>query len=761
MTTIQQRTTIGQPTPLLDGKEKVTGHLRYVADFKLHGMLVAQMVQSDYAHAKIMAIHTEEALKVDGVVAVLTAEDMPNLQPKSRQFLLLARDRVRFYGQPIALVIAENEYAAADGAEKVVVDYEPLSAAISIDDAMADDAPLVWENGVPGEGNDDAEAHGAGVTGGVHVDPSAHSNIVDIDKNTKGNVDAAFADAAHIVERTFTIPVVHQNSLETHGMIAQPDPVTGGMTIWSSTQGPFRVRSDVANTLGISESKVRVVPTPVGGGFGGKLGLYEVLIAITAQKLNRPVRLILSRMSEMSAANPAPNMRIEAKLGCDVTGNVTALSAKVIVDSGIYPSWIANFAGYTLRALYRVKNYEVEAINVLTFKTSIAAYRAPAATAIVFAMDTMLDELSMLSGIDPVTMHALNHIQTGDKLPNGNNMPTVGLNETLDAITAHPIWQNRDQLRQEGYGVGLAIGAWFGAVEPSVADCRVDRDGTINLHIGAVDLTGSSTSFAMLAADTFGVSVDKINIVFGDTTSAPYGGTTAGSRTTYSFAKAVTEAAEAARQQVLEIAAEELEAAVDDLDIVDGQIVVKGSPSEPMSIGDIAAKTMQFGGAYAPIQANGRVAMQTVSPGYNAQLVQVKVDEETGEVHIIKHVAAQDVGKALNPMAIEGQIMGGAVQGLGWALYEGMTYDEQSGQLLSGTWLDYTMPTALQAGEGFEAMIVEVPSDDGFMGMRGVGEPPVVPTAAAVANAIAHATGVRLTQLPMNSPRVLAALNKS
>lgn len=751
---------VGQPTPLMDGAAKITGNTRFVADLKLHGVLTAQLVQSDFAHANIRSIDTSEALKVEGVVAVLTADDMPDIAPEDRAKLLLAKDRAIFFGQPVAIVLATSEYAAADGADRVMVDYEPLPVAIDLETAMADGAPLVWPNGVPGSGNSDAGDHGLGAVGEVELEPAKLSNIVEDDTSTQGDPEAAFAEAAYVVEHTFTTPIVHQGAIETHGVIVQPNPMTGGVTIWSPNQGPFSVRREVAEVLGVSESDVRVIVPPVGGGFGGKSGMYDALIAVAAVKLKRPVQLILSRMNELSATNPAPRFRIKAKLGCDADGKITALSAHLITDSGIFPSWYSKAIGYSIRSMYRIPAYEVRTTNVLTHTPSVTAYRAPGAPSVVFVMDTLLEEIGRLSGISSEQMRLNNNRQTGDMLPFGRPMPPVGFTETLEAITSHPIWQNREQLREEGYGVGLAIGAWFGAVEPGVATCQLERDGTVHIHVGSVDLTGTNTTFAMLAADTFGVAPDKVRVHYGDTESGPYGGTTAGSRTTYSFAPAIVNAATEARRQMLEIAGEQFEVAVEDLEVNDGVVSVKGLPSKSISIADIAKSTMKFGGKHAPVHAQGRAAMRAPSPGYNAQLVQVKVDEETGMVEIIKHVAAQDVGKAINPMAVKGQIMGGAVQGLGWALYEEIVYDDQTGQLLSGTLMDYNLPSGLQSGHDFEAIIVEVPSPLGFMGMRGVGEPPIVPTAAAVANAIAHATGARLTDLPMTAPRVLKALQE-
>lgn len=756
-----KETYVGQDVPIVDGYEKVSGHLRFIGDIKLAGMLHAQLVTSDFAHAKILSIDTESALAIPGVVAVLTADDLPDIVPSSRTRMLLARERVIFYGQPVALVIAENEYIAADAAEQVYVDYEMLPVAISLDDAMAEDAPLVWVDGLPGSGNEDAGAHGADVASDDDSGEAMRGNIVDEANFKRGDISRGFEEAEIIVEHTFSSSIVHQSYIEPQGVIAQPDPMNQGMTIWSSTQAPLDIRDEIAELMGMSLSDVRVIPTSVGGGFGGKFGLYELLIAIASQKLNKPVRMILSRMNELASTTPAPLMRVQARMGADKDGNLIAFEADLLLDSGCYPSWLASFGSFALGTQYRIPNYAIRGRNVITFKPSVGAYRAPTAPIVIFVLDTLIDELAEKLNLNSLDVRLKNCIVGGDELPNDNPMPGIGMYETLEAVKKHPLWQNREESRKQGRGVGIAVGGWMGAVEPGVAVCKLERDGTVQVHLGIVDLSGVTTTFALLTADAFGVSPEDVRIIYSDTATSPYGGSTGGSKTTYSMTGAVVDAAKSARMQALEIASEEFEASVEDLEIVGGKIQVKGVPEKTLSLADIAGKTMQFGGQYAPVFAHGRSAMTTSAPGFNAQLVEVEVDRETGFVNILNHVAIQDVGKALNPIAIQGQMMGGAMQGLGWALYEEIVYDESTGQLLSGTLLDYDLPKAGQSSIEFETEILEIPSDEGHFGIRSVGEPPVLSTAAAIANAIAHATGLRMTTLPMTPVRVHSALNEN
>ena len=748
---------VGQSRPIVDGKAKVMGGAQYLPDLQLAGMLHARFVPSSYAHANIRDINIEEALAVPGVVSVLTASDLPDVVPSSRKKLLLARGRVIFVGQPVAVVLATSETAAADGAERVMVDYEPLPVAMTIDEAMAEDAPLVWPNGVP-KGSEDAGAHGADVGSG-HDDHEKRqaSNIVDVDGYQRGNVEAAFASADVIVERTFETPMVHQSSLETHGVIIQPDPSTGGAAVWTSTQDPFGVRKDVADILGVPESLVRTKGAVLGGGFGAKFPLYEPLVALVAQKVRRPVRLVLTRSEELLATNPAPPIRVQLKIGAQRDGTLTALQARVFLDSGCYPANMSKFVGFQIGSYYPVPNLDIVATEVVTFKQSTGAYRAPGAPTVFFALDTVIDEVAEKLEMDSIDVRLRNAARAGDLLADGDPWPSMGMRETLEALKQHPLWQNREQLRAQGRGVGVAIGGWLGGTSPAAAACTVNRDGMISINIGAMDVSGSSTGFTLMAAEVFGVSPDKVMIVNSDTEGSPFATGTGGSKMTYTTGVAVVKAAEEAKQQILAIAAEEFEAAVEDLEIVDGEVRVKGMPTRSIPLGEVANQGMKFGGDYATVFSHGRAVVTDQSPGFCGQLVEAEVDQETGEVKILRLVTAQDVGRAINPMAIEGQVTGGATQGLGWALYEEMVYDED-GQLLTGSWMDYAMPDTMQTAPEFETILLEVPSEHGPFGARGVGEPPVTPTAAAVANAVAHATGVRVTRLPMTPPVVMRAL---
>ena len=746
---------VGKPTPLIDGPAKITGNLKYIGDLKLPGMLHARFVLSTYAHAKLGDIDANAALDIPGVQSVLTADDLPSITPSSRAKLMLARERVIFVGQPVAIVLADSPAAAADGADLVMVDYEPLEAVTSMDAALADDATVIWPTGIP-TGAEDEAAHGADTGGESESDDEEASNIAGKTRMEKGDVAAAFAQAAVVAERTFETPMVHQSSIETQGWVVQPNPISGGVTLWGSIQSPFGVRLDVADALGVPESDVTVYGMPVGGAFGAKFGLYEALIALVAVTVGKPVSLILTRGEELLSTNPAPALRISGKLGFDSGGELLAMQADVTADTGVYPSGLGGFAAMQFASFYTCDNLLLESTNVVTNKQSVGAYRAPTSPTAFMAVETLFDEAAQQLGMDPVELRLKNAAKEGDVAPDGGDFPTIGMVETLEAARQHPLWRNREQAREQGRGIGIAIGGWMGGLEPGAAVCKLNRDGVLQLQIGTADLSGTPTSFAVLAAEAYGISPDKVRFVYSDTDSAPYGGGVGGSKTLYTLGAAVLRAAEDARRQTLAIAAEEFEVSSEDLEIVDGRVQVRGFPDRSISLGEIAGKGMTFGGRYAPVHGNGRQAITDRAPSFCAQIAEVEVDEETGDVNLLNLAVVQDVGRAINPLAVEGQMQGGAVQGVGWALLEEMRYDAD-GQLLSGSWMDYAMPDSVQAAP-IQTQIVEVPSRSGPFGARGVGEPPVIPTVAAIANAVADATGLRLSQTPMTAPRVLEAL---
>ncbi|MBX6341417.1 MAG: molybdopterin-dependent oxidoreductase, partial [Thermomicrobiaceae bacterium] len=666
---------------------------------------------------------------------------------------MLARDKAIYYGQPVAAVVATTEEAAEEAAALVQVDYDPLDVAADPLEAMKPEAPVIRPKEQEGDWAE-AQMH-ATVQGGEEIDVNRlPANVTSAVRFRRGDVERGFAEADAVVERTYRTPFVHQGYIEPHATVAVPDPL-GNLTIYTATQGQFYCRNVTADTLGLEQNQVTVVPMEVGGGFGGKTVLLEPLAGALALRTGRPVKLVLSRMEEFLLATPAPGAIIELKTGVKRDGTITAIKARAIFDSGAYPGAPANVALLMLGGYYRCDNLDLEGYEVLTNKPGVGAYRAPGAPQATFAIEEQMDQMAREIGWDPLEFRLRNASREGDPQPNGVPWPPIGLTTILERLRAHPLWQRRGRLGPNE-GVGAAVGGWPGGVEPCAANLRLNTDGSLTLTLGSVDITGTNTTMAMIAAETFGLPVERVKIVTGNTDAAPYAGMSGGSKVTYTMGLAVKAAAESARQQALQIAASELEAAPEDLELVDGQVRVKGAPDRALDLARIAELSMSFGGKYEPVYGSGKSAVTARAPGFCGQLAHVRVDPGTGEVELLELVAIQDVGRALNPALVQGQVMGGAAQGVGWALYEGLAYDERA-RPLNPTLMDYGLPKTDQVPP-LEVQLVELPSEAGPFGAKGVGEPPVIPTAAAVGNAVADAIGVWITELPITAQRVSQAL---
>jgi len=749
---------IGVARPRVDAPDKVSGSTRFAADGYVHGLLHARPVLATEAHARIREIDPQAALAIPGVVAVLTAADLPIASPGTdRTSEPLAREEVVFAGQPVALVIAETEAAAQDGAELVLVDYEALPAVVDVEAAMAPGAALARTVEESDDEAGDLESIHAGVDHGQADDPQEElsGNVLDRITRERGDLAAAFAASASVVEGTFRTPWVHQAYLEPQVCTAWLEP-SGTLVVSASTQGSFVTRNGLARVYDLPLDRIRVIAEPIGGSFGGKLSLVEPLACGAALALKRPVRLTLTRSEDFAATNPASAQVTHLKVGARADGTFTAIEGRMIVDRGTNAGWGAEGISSSLvTGPYRWEAYEIHAYGVQTNRFTFGAYRAPGAPTAAFALESLLDELASALGLDPIEMRLRNAVVEGDPGMSGNPLPTMGAVEVLERIREHPLWAQRDALPVDE-AVGMAAGHWPGGTEPAAAVCRVDSDGSMTVVTSAADMSGVNSGFAVIAAAAFGLSPDKVRVVTADTSFGPYSGASGGSKVTYTVGAAVLRAAEAAREKVLNAASQELEIAPDDLEVVDGVVRAVGSPDRSISVEEIAKKALRFGGRYEPIEGHGGSAQTSGAPSVAAHLSHVRVDRETGEVTLLRHVIAQDVGRALNPALVEGQMRGGAVQGMGWALFEELTHDED-GRLQTGSFLDYAIPTAERVPE-IETLIVEVPAPDGPFGAKGIGEAPVVGAPAAIANAVAAAIGTRLYELPLTAPRVWKAL---
>ncbi len=742
---------VGTSLPRQDGPDKVTGRARYAGDQVLPGMLYARLVTSPYAHARILNINTSAALSVPGVVAAFTAETLGITQadPLSRVQCPLAQQEVLWCGHPVAIVVGETEAIAEDGAAAVEVDYDPLPVVIDPEAAIRPDSPPV------------RSSHEISAVEEEKRSP----NVSQTSPLKMGDIEVGLREAEVVVECSYRTHPVHQSYLEPQSVTVAPGPSGYHLVIWPSTQGLFNVRSAVAQALKMPERQIRVEPVPIGGGFGGKETLIEPLVAAVAYRLRKPVRLVYTRQEDLLAGNPAPQTVITIKLGAKRDGTLTALQARMILDSGAYPNPLAWLSGFHFSSVYRCPNMDIRCDVAQTNKPGTGAYRAPTGPQAYFALESTVHELSQQLGMDPLQFRQLNALKEGDLNIRHGRWPRIGMLECLEQIQQHPLWVQREQARQQApeelkgwkIGIGVAVAGWPGGTEPAAALCRLEQDGTFTVVVGSVDVSGSDTSLALIAAEELSMPAEGVNVTHDNTDAMPYSGLSAGSKTTFTVGSAVLAAARDARKQVFTIAAEMLEASAEDMELRDGRVMVKGVPEKRVTLQQIAARSMGFSAPYEPVYGRGRSANRFTSPASAAHLAKVAVNPETGEVRVLDYVAAQDVGRAINPAEVEGQIHGGVVQGIGWALLEEMTYDEQ-GQLLTTTLMDYALPQS-QDVPTITPLLVEVPSELGPFGAKGVGEPPVVPVAAAIANAIKDAAGVRMTQLPMTPERVFASLS--
>ena len=753
-----ERGAVGRRVPRIDAEAKVKGAARFAGDFAVGNMLHARPVLSPYAHARIVSIETEQVLSLPGVIAVLLAKDLPMAGGRggSRSLEPLARSEVVFAGQPVALVIAETEEVAADGAELLSVDYEPVDAVVDVEEAIRVGSQLAR---LSGRGDADLSMQHTEVGSGSEEEGSGgptSENVVGRHVHANGDLDAAFAACAAVAEGRFRTSWVHQSYMEPQAAVAWVDP-EGRLVVHASTQGHFYARTLLSQTLGLPLSKVRVVAETLGGAFGGKIGLIEPLVGAAALALQRPVRLVLTRSEDFAATNPAPGCVIDLKVGADAEGTLRAIDARILMDAGAFPeSSEAAVAAGRIAGPYKWPSWRVRSFGVLTNRFGAGAYRGPTAPQTAFALESLLDDVAARLNMDPIDLRLRNVPGEGDRRIEGLPWPPIGLAETLQAVRTHPLWNRRHQL-PPNEGIGVAAGMFPGGRQGAGAVCRMDADGTFVVSVGAVDMTGTSSSFASIAAEVLGVPVDRVKVVVPDTDSAPPATVSGGSMVTYSVGPAVRAAADAVRDQILQIAASELEIDPGDLEVADGTLSPRGVPSRGIPLTSVAKKTSGFGAPYAPVSASATALPPDLSPSVCVNVAHVKVDPDTGQVQVIDLVSAQDVGHAINPSLCEGQMRGGAAQGVGWALFEQLVHDE-SGQLITASFLNYAIPR-METMPRVSTVIVEVPSRHGPFGAKGIGESAAAPGAAAIANAIAAATGCRMHELPMTAQRVWRAMN--
>ncbi len=742
---------VGKPLPRIDAIGKVKGEAIFTGDVQLPGMLVGKYLPSLYAHAEILSIDASQADALPGVFAVVTAADIPQVDtydPRSRFHAFLARRFAAFAGQPVAAVAAIDQATAETALDLIHVEYRPLPVVIDPKEAILPESTAVSRDTVTdSEGETDQGEHGS---------PNVANRMV----FENGDMESALADSEVVVENTYTMPATHQGYLEPHTVAAHWDR-TDHVTVWECCQSPFGARDMIAETLGISPTSITLNPVEVGGAFGGKdLGIFGPLVVLLARKARRPVKLALTRREEFTSANPAPQTIVRLKTGARKDGQLTFLEGEALTDIGAYSTYFETVDSILWMILdkYKFQAWRLESLEVWTNRASLGSYRAPLAVNAAFPLESQMGELARRLGMDPITLRLQNLILEGDFLPLPNKIPQVqtGAKEVLTALAEHPAW--KQPLLRAGkdgllHGRGVGLGSWGSSRWPSSAVAKLEADGKVQFVLGTIDLTGSYTSLAQIAAETLGVSADRILMSRANTEHATYAAVSGGSGTIYSMGSAVREAALDLKAKILQRAAQELKTAESELGVNGEGIYVLAEPERILSFRKLyQLGTHLFLSKFSPLVGIGSFLPQKRAPTYAASLAEAAVDPDTGQVSLTRLITAQDVGRAINPLSVEGQIQGGAAQSAGMALWEEIQYS-QEGQVRNPSWMDYRMPTTADMPI-IETILLEAPGGDGPYGAKGVGEPPIIPPVAAIANAVADAIGNQICELPITSERV-------
>ena len=751
-----------------DGVDKVTGRAKYGADLNLQGQIYGHIIRSPHAHARIKSIDFSEAVKLPGVLATMTGDDLPvpgdeiigggevEMHLKDFTPVVMAQKKVVFHSQPVAALAATSPGIAAEAARLVKVEYEVLPHVLDMHEALKEDAPLVQEDLI---------------TQGVEPPPTKPSNITTQMDMGRGDLEKGFAEADVIVERTYYVPTCHQGYIEPHACVAKVDE-TGLVDIWCCTQGAFSVQGLTAAITGMEPGKVKVTASEIGGGFGGKTTIYiEPVAAILAKKAGRPVKIVMSREDVFRATGPAAACETRVKIGATKDGRITAIDADILMDTGAFSRKPLMAAVLGAPSCYRSDNIRVFGREVVTNKPRVYGYRAPGAPQPTVAIECVMNELAEELGMDPIDFRLKNAVEEGDTTIFGMPLMRIGLKECLEAARNHPHYKAP---LPAGQGRGVAAGFWINAGMRSSASVSIGDDGHVNVITGNPDIGGSRASMALIAAEVLGIPVDRIHPSVAGTDGVGYCDMTAGSRTTLATGQAVIMAAEKLVEQLKQRAAAIWDVAVEDVQWLDGMAVYgsgvgiedlihESERGEPLSgadsarkvltLAELAAQAGKTGGAFV---ASASHTAHNAQPAFSVNICDAEVDRETGRVTITRFTCIQDAGKAIHPAYVEGQMQGGASQGIGWALNEEYMF-RQDGAMDNAGFLDYRIPVASDLPM-IDTVIVEVPNPLHPFGVRGVGEVPIVPPMPAVATAVNQSAGTRVCQLPLTPPRLLAAM---
>ena len=733
-----------------DGLDKVTGRAIYGGDVKAPGLIWGDVIRSPHAHARIKSIDTSAAEAMSGVFAVLTHADFPvaedrdiaagedNVNLKRDQSNIMADGKVHYRGHVVAAVAAVDRNTAEEAAQTINVEYEVLAPVSNVDAAMADNAPIILEDLV-----------------GDHLGEDVpNTNVARVFRHEFGDVDDAFANSDIVIERTVEMSMIHQGYIEPHNATAiwAED---GNLTVWSSTQGSFGVRSQTAGMLGIPESRVKVNYVEIGGGFGGKTKVYFAPIAalLSRKSGGRPVKLVMDRSSVFEASGPAPGGKVRMKIGVNKDGKITAADTDLMLESGGYPGSAVGAAAICVFACYNLPASRITGYDVLVNKPKSAAYRAPGSPQASFAIETVIDEICDELGVDKIQFRLDNAAHEGTRRGDGVQFIRVGLEECLEAARDSDHWKSPlgDAPAGKARGRGIASAYWMNGGGKSTCDLMLQDDGTVMMNEGSADIGGTRTSIAMQAAEVLGIPVEDFHVSIPDTDSIGFTGVTGGSRTTYTTGLAAYNAAQKLVVELKGRVADLWETEVANVEFAEGTFTANG---DSIGIQELAGKLDPTGG---PATSTSSVNLAEAGNAYGVHICDLEVDLATGKTDVVRYTAIQDVGKAVHPQYAEGQIQGGAVQGIGWALNEEY-FIVDDGSMANNSFLDYRMPTSLDMPM-IDTIMVEVPNPLHPYGVRGVGEVPICPPLSAATQAVKAATGKSYYELPVKPGRILEALN--
>ena len=732
-----------------DGGDKLTGHAVFADDIHFPNMLHGKVARSPHAHARIKSIDVSAASALPGVYAIVTADDFPELEHEMLSHdeagavdirdisdNCIARDKVLYDGHAVAAVAASNPHIAEEAVGLVKVDYEMLPPVMDVRSSMAEDATVIHENLLPG----------------AFISPTENylPNANRLQMGT-GNIEEGFDAADIIIEREFDTATVHQGYIEGHITTVRWDSLDR-ITVWTATQAQFEMRDNLAKVLDIPIANITVIPLEIGGGFGGKDRIYADPLAAMLSKISgRPVKIAMRRDEVLRATGPTPGTFIRAKIGACSDGRLVAADVHMASEAGAYPGGTIFLGLITTVTRYNFPNIALDGFDVIVNKPKTRPYRAPGAPQALFATEQMIDELARKLELDPIDFRIKNLTQEGDQLVIGIPSTELDTLNMLETVRDHPHYTS--PLEKPNQGRGFAYFYWFNLGCTSSVRIAVNKDGTVQLTTASPDLSGTRMTLAMQVAEVLGIDVADVAASVGDTDSIPYSFPSVGSRTTYATGVVACEAAEEILEKMAQRAALIWEIPPEKVLVDKGEFKDSSNPENCMSFQELATKLQETGG---PISANISKAPDGMVPNIAAHLVDVEVDPETGKVDILRYTAFQDVGKAVHPDYVEGQIQGATVQGIGMALNEEYFYDAE-GRLANSSLLDYRMPTALDVPM-IETVILETPNPLHPFGVRGCGETSIAPPPAAIANAIFDAVGIRLNSMPMSPRKVSAAI---